>query len=277
MLEFPAVLGHEGAGIIRAIGSDVKDRSLKVGDSALLSFNHCGTCNSCTSNHPACCTSFEALNITGQRLSAKLSDERPVTNQFFGQSSFLKHSIVSQHSVIPCPDPSHLSIYAALGCGFQTGAGTILNSLKPSKEDSVLIIGAGTVGIAAIMAAKFLGLRQIVAVDVVESKLEKARELGATHTLNSANAADITSAIHGITSGGAKFVIECTGIPAVIEKILDYACCGGTAAIVGCPNPNFFLRIDTMKMLHENKTLKGICQGDSISTKVRLYISRVYF
>lgn len=189
-------------------------------------------------------------------------------SQFFGQSSFLKLSVVSRYSVVPCPYPDDLALYAALGCGFQTGAGTILNSLKPSKDDAIVIFGAGTVGLAAVMAAKVLDLHQILVVDIVSRKLEFAKELGATHVIDSTTVSDIVHECQKLTGGGAQFVLECTGISPVIDKILDCACCGGTAAIIGSPKPDFVLRIDPEKLLHENKTLRGICQGDSVAKKV---------
>jgi Zn-dependent alcohol dehydrogenase len=175
---------------------------------------------------------------------------------------------VSQHSVISCPYPDDLATYAALGCGFQTGAGTILNALKPAVNDSLLIFGVGTVGIAALMAAKYLGLRQIIAVDILNDKLDLAQKLGATHVINSSNVSNLVEEIKAISGGGAQFAIECTGVSAVIQTMLDCICCSGTAAVVGSPRPDFILKVDPVNLLHENKTLRGICQGDSIAKKV---------
>jgi Zn-dependent alcohol dehydrogenase len=273
-MDYPIVLGHEGAGIIRAIGANVQDSSLTIGSRVILTFNHCGSCLNCTSRHPACCENFETLNITGTRLDktlpATLADGRPVVSQFFGQSSFLRHSVVSQHSVVLNPYPDDLALYAALGCGFQTGAGTVLNALKPSPNDSILIFGAGTVGLAAIMGAKYLNVAQIIVVDVVKEKLELAKELGATHAVNSSGIADIAAEVRKLTAGGSgvRFAVDCTGVSAVLDSLLDCVCCGGTAGIVGSPKPDFVLKIDPEKMLHENKTLRGTCQGDSVPKKV---------
>lgn len=264
--------------MICAVGADVQNPALKVGESVILSFNHCGSCRNCQQSHPACCSNFEALNIDGKRLqdqstTAKLEDGRRVASQFFGQSSFLNYSIVSQYSVSICPYPEDLRIYASLGCGFQTGAGTVLNSLKPSADDSLVVFGAGTVGIAAIMAAKYLGMRQIIAVDIVNEKLELSKELGATHTINSVNEPNLIDNIRAITGEGAKFALECTGVSSLMENMLDCVCCGGTAVIVGVPKPDFILKVDPMKLLHENKTLKGVCQGDSVAQKVVMKLS----
>ncbi|OIW30444.1 NAD(P)-binding protein [Coniochaeta ligniaria NRRL 30616] len=271
ILDFPAALGHEGAGFIRAVGADVQNPALKVGSAVILSFTHCGNCGNCSAGHPACCDNFEILNCGAKRLdgsvTGRLADGRRLVGQFFGQSSFLKHSIVSQHSVVPCPYPEDLALYSALGCGFQTGAGTVLNSLRPSAGNSVVVFGVGTVGMSAIMGAKYLGVRQIIAVDVAESKLELARELGATHVLNSRKVADMVKEIRDICPGGVRFAIECAGIDVLMEQMLDCVCCGGIAAVVGVPKPDFVLKVDPMRLLHENKTLKGICQGDSVADK----------
>ena len=243
-----------------------------MGKAVILSYNHCGSCENCLASQPACCSNFEPLNISGRRLdkstSAKLLDGRELESQFFGQSSFLRHSIVSQYSVVPCPYPKDLALYAALGCGFQTGAGTILNSLKPAVSDSLVIFGAGTVGLAAIMAAKFLGLDQIIAVDILDDKLILAKELGATYTINSQGVADISRQIQQLTGGGARFAVECTGVSAVIDRLLDCVSAGGTAVLVGSPRPEFVLKLNPEKLLHESKTLRGICQGSSIARKV---------
>lgn len=118
------------------------------------------------------------------------------------------------------------------------------------------------------MAAKFLGLRQIVAVDLADEKLAMAEELGATHTLNSSRLSNISAAICDITQGGAKYAVDCTGATSVLENILDCVHSGGTAVIVGVPRPEFRLSIDPVRFLHDNKTLRGICQGDSVSSEV---------
>lgn len=191
----------------RRAGLSVKDPNLKVGTSVILSFDHGGSCNNCNSQHPACCVNFEALNLGARRLtdnttSARLLDGRRLVSQFFGQSSFIHHSVVSKYSVIPCPHPEDLAVYSALGCGFQTGAGTVLNSLQPTADDSLVVFGAGTVGITAIMAAKYLGLRQIIAIDQIEERLTISRELGATHTINTQDIPDFIREIHSIQVAG---------------------------------------------------------------------------
>lgn len=269
----PSVLGHEGAGIIRGIGPEVRDTSLRNGQSIILSFNHCSSCRQCSSGHPASCSQFEALNITGKRLAdqttpAKLLDGRRLECRFFGQPSFLRLSAVSQHSIVPCPYPENLTLYASLGCGFQTGGGTIINALDLGVDDSLVIIGAGTVGLAAIMAAKYKNIKQIITVDIIEDKISMAESLGATHTVNSKSIANAAAEISRLTNGGARFAIDCTGVPSLIQTLLDCVCCGGTAVLAGAPPKDLVLNIDPTDLLHANKTLRGISQGDSVPTEV---------
>ncbi|UQC85661.1 AreB protein [Colletotrichum lupini] len=179
-VEFPAIFGHEGAGVVRDIGRDVKIKDLAIGDAVLLSFNHCGSCKTCTSGHSALCPESSMININSVRVSdrstpARLaSDGRAVRSQFFGQSSFCKMSVVNEKSVVRCPPSAveHMGVYAPLGCGLQTGAGTVMNVVKPGKEDSIIIFGLGSVGLAALMATHYLETGQIIAVDIVPVGLE---------------------------------------------------------------------------------------------------------
>lgn len=248
---------------------------MKIGTAVLLSFNHCGNCKTCRSDHPACCSNFEHLNITARHLDdnstcAKLSsDGRDVVTQFFGQSSLSRHSIVSQNSVVVCPeqDPEKLALYAPLGCGFQTGAGTVLNALKPSPQDTIAIFGAGAVGLAAVMAAKYLGIENVIVIDLIDEKLELAKELGATDVTKGGG--DFVERIHEVTDcEGVRYAIDCTGVSSVLEQIQDCVACGGTVVIVGSPKPDFVMKIPLSQFLHVNKTIRGICQGDSVPEKV---------
>ena len=226
MVDFPAVFGHEGAGYIKSIGAGVKNKSLAVGDAVLLSFNVCGECAQCTAGHPAFCHIHPQVNHNAVRLEdrstpAKLQDGTGVRSQYFGHSSFARTSVVKERCVVKCEYPDQIASYAAMGCGFQTGAGTVLNVLKPRKEDSVVIFGVGGVGLAALMAAKYLGVQQIVAVDLVEEKLELARQLGATDTINPKEAKDVVAKVKETCkkTSGATYSIDATGVLKVIEQV----------------------------------------------------------
>jgi Zn-dependent alcohol dehydrogenase len=270
-MEFPAIAGHEGAGIVRAIGSDVKDKSLQVGDAVLLSFAACGECGHCRDDQFSRCTDFPSLNLTGIRrpdgtTPAKLAaDGRPVRSQFFGQSSFSRVSVVHEHCVVKCPYPEDMAIYSPMGCGYQTGAGTILNIMKPKADQTVAVFGAGSVGFAAIMAAATIPARQIIAIDIVEQKLALAKELGATHTINSAKIqGSVVDEINKITGGnGVDFAIDTTGVAAVVERMLDCLAYSGTAASVGAPPRGDKISVNVGAFFAGKKTWISVAEGDS--------------
>lgn len=219
LCEFPAILGHEGAGYIRALGAGVRDPSLRIGDFVLLSFNTCGVCKQCRRGHPSYCHGGPRLHMNAVRVEdgsspARLKgDGRSVRSQFFGQSSFAKMSVVKESCVVKFEgDAEGAGIFAACGCGFQTGAGTVLNVLKPREDDVVAVFGMGSVGLAALMAAKAVGVRRLVAVDVNAERLELARELGATEVVNSRETPGFVEEILRLTEGeGADFALDCAG------------------------------------------------------------------
>ncbi|KAM0795502.1 hypothetical protein BDR22DRAFT_775952, partial [Usnea florida] len=264
----PAIFGHEGAGIVRAIGSSVEDKSLQIGDNVLLSFITCRDCKQCISGHPAYCHEHAQINHSAVRKDGttpgKLLDGQGVRSQYFGQSSFAKMSVVSEKSVVKCPYPDSMAIYAPLGCGFQTGAGTILNVLKPRTDQSVVICGIGGVGLTAVMAAKYLGVRQIIAIDLADERLKLAQELGATHTINSRQNMDVLEKIRNLTDGGADFAVDCTGVVSVIEILIEAIGPKGVAASVGVALAGKKIEIDPLTFLLENKTYVGVIEGDSV-------------
>ena len=279
-VEFPAIFGHEGAGVVRAIGPHVKDRNLQVGDHVLLSFTVCETCKQCRNGHPSYCHKHPQMNHNGVRASdrstpAKLEDGRSVRSQFFGHSSFSRMSVVHEQSVVKCDYPDSLAIYAPLGCGFQTGAGTILNVLKPAQDQSIVIFGLGSVGLTAIMAAKYLGVETIIAIDIVEGKLALAKELGASHTVNSLQHADIVKAIKDMTREGADFAIDCTGLVKVIQSVIECIAPCGTAVSVGVPPAGIKIEIDPLSFLLENKRYIGVIEGDSVPKTVRMQVGNL--
>ncbi|GAB1318174.1 Geraniol dehydrogenase [Madurella fahalii] len=270
LIEFPAIAGHEGAGIVRAIGSQVKDQSLKVGDPVLLSFTACGKCEPCRERKLSKCSLFPFVNLAATRwpdgsASAKLLDGRPVGGQFFGQSSFARISAVHEKCVVKCPDPDQMSIYAPMGCGYQTGAGAVFNVLKPKPSQTIALFGVGSVGSAALMAAASLGLKQIIGVDLVNRKLTLAKSLGATHVINPSKLQmSVAEEIKTVTGGrGVDFAIDTTGIPKVIEQMLDSLAFGGTAASVGAPPKGATVTLDAGAFFSTFKNWVTITEGDS--------------
>ncbi|KAF2671834.1 NAD(P)-binding protein [Microthyrium microscopicum] len=262
---FPAVLGHEGAGVIRMVGKSVKNKSLEKGKLVLLSFNSCQKCSSCVSGLPGNCPSSTEINFAGTRKSdgshpAKLLDGTGARGQFFGQSSFSKLAVVHENSVVPCDvSEESLAMMAPLGCGYQTGAGTVLNVLKPTPTTRLAVFGMGAVGCAALLAAKSLGVTHIIAVDILPGKLEFARSLGATETINTGDVDDICAAFAAI--GGVEHIIETTGISKLIAQGIKALSHAGKMALVGVPRPDMPIDIDPLNFLMSTKTLVGVIEG----------------
>ncbi|MFC6726023.1 alcohol dehydrogenase catalytic domain-containing protein, partial [Halobium palmae] len=184
--EPPVVLGHEGSGVVESVGDDVT--SVEPGDRVAMTFDYDGTCSNCRQGDVAYCESFFERNFGGARVedgSSPVSDDGETLNaNFFGQSSFATHAVAHEENVVPVADDVPLELVGPLGCGVQTGAGAVMNSLDVEHGSSLVVFGAGTVGLSAVMAGRVVGATTIVAVDVVESRLDLASELGATATVN---------------------------------------------------------------------------------------------
>ena len=199
------MLGHEGAGVVEEVGPAVT--SLSPGDSVVLSFGHCGNCAQCASGLPGYCASFFGLNFGGSDLDGSTAledaDGNALHDHFFAQSSFATYALARESNAVRVPAGAPLELLGPLGCGIQTGAGAVINSLKVRPGTSFVGFGAGAVGLSAVMAAKVAGATTIVAVDVVPERLELAKELGATHTVNSREV-DLIEAVREATGGGAR-------------------------------------------------------------------------
>lgn len=240
----PAVLGHEGAGRVRAVGSAVT--RVKVGDPVVLTFTSCGRCPACRGGQPAYCRHHLEWNLLGGARAdgtATMRENRDgrdgaLHGHFFGQSSFARHALVDERSLIPlAPDASDddLATYAPLGCGMQTGAGAVLNVLKPGTDATLVIAGAGAVGLAAVMASAAIAVPRIIVVDLVDARLELARDLGATHTVNPSRE-DLREVLDRVTDGaGATGAVETTGNVGVLEELIGALAVCGTCLVIGAP------------------------------------------
>lgn len=260
----PVVLGHEGAGIIEKTGASVK--GFEVGDQVVMAYNSCGSCPNCRTGHPSSCVEWTILNMSGARSDGspifKKTDGTPVSS-FFAQSSFATHTVTNVHNLIKVAPDADLRLVGPLGCGFLTGAGTVVNGLKPNVGESIVIFGTGAVGLGALMTAKIEGCGKIIAVDIHDSRLEIAKELGATHTINS-KTEDLAARIAEITAGaGANYSIDTTGVSAVMKASLDVLGIQGVAAPVAV-TPNSIELNTFMDLVLLNKTIKGVLMGDSI-------------
>ena len=261
----PVVLGHEGAGVVAAVGSEVTD--IRVGNHVVLSFVACGDCSTCDAGRPALCQFAFERNFLGQRADGSTSLARPggerVHGLFFGQSSFSTVVLAPASSAVVIDPEFDLRLAGPLGCGFQTGAGAVLNSLKPAPGSTIAIFGAGAVGLAAIMAARIAGCDTIIAVDRHRSRLELASELGATATIRAARDTDIVQAVRELTDGGAEYAIDTTGNPGVVRSAVDSLRVAGTFGLLGAARFGTEVSLDLTHML-SGRTFRGIIEGDSV-------------
>ena len=261
----PVVLGHEGAGIVEAVGSGVT--GARPGDRVVMSFNSCGHCPSCDVEAPTYCYNFFPHNWSGTRADGTptmLHNGAPMAANFFGQSAWATMAIGHERNTIVLPerfDAIPLDMIAPIGCGLMTGAGAVLNAMKVRSGLPIAVFGAGTVGMAAIMAAKIAGASPIIAVDVNDSRLELARELGATHAFNGRD--DAVGKIRELVPQGLGYVFDTTGINKVIEDAWSLLAPKGICGIVGASDPTDNLTFNEAAFMGGGRTVMGILGGNS--------------
>jgi aryl-alcohol dehydrogenase len=275
---FPIVLGHEGAGIIEEVGEGVDH--LAPGDHVVLSFASCGACVECLNGDIAFCDNSYVENFAGGRAdgtrSLSTSDGESVNSHFFGQSSFATVANVAVSSVVKVRDDVPLEILAPLGCGIQTGAGTVLNILKPRWDSVLVVYGAGAVGMAAIMAARVARVRTIVAVDVVDERLELARELGATHTINPKQV-DGADVLNGLTGGaGVNYAIDTTGNATVVDGMLQSLAHRGHAILLAAADPQARTPLNLSLAVAQAIRITCIVEGGAVPQRFIPYLIELY-
>ncbi|MGI4881384.1 MAG: NAD(P)-dependent alcohol dehydrogenase [Janthinobacterium lividum] len=256
----PIVLGHEGAGIVEEIGAGVTD--LVVGDHVVISGGSCGVCRSCRAARPTYCHDAMRLAFGGQRVdgSSPLSqDGVRIAGSFFAQSSFATHAVVPTRSAVKVPRDVPLELLGPLGCGIITGAGSVIEAFALRPGQSIAVFGVGSVGLAAVMAARLAGGSRIVAVDVDQARLDLAVELGATDAVLSS--AGIDCILREISPEGFDYSFNTTSAPAVWDAAL--ACLGmeGTAGVVTRPIGNW--TPNTGQLLAGGQKLRGILGGSA--------------
>lgn len=260
----PIVLGHEGAGVVEAVGADVTH--LQAGDHVVLSFTFCGQCGNCASHQPAYCHQFFPLNFGGQRPDGSTSlsqNGQTVYGQFFGQSSFASLAVAKARDVVKIDAGLPLALMGPLGCGIQTGAGAVMNSLKLQAGESIAIFGGGAVGLSGVMAAKALGAAHIVVIEPNAGRRALALELGATHVIDPKAEADVPAAIKAATGGGVQRALDTTGIPAVIRQAADPLLPNGLLGLLGVSPMEVDVPINLMSLIIRGVGIKAILEGDS--------------
>lgn len=266
-IPLPAVFGHEGAAVVEAVGEAVAD--FEVGDHVLMHFGFCNACRSCRAGRPAYCLEGFRYQFGGARpdgSSAYTQDGRRINGHFFGQSSFATHSVVHRRNAVKIDPDAPLELLGPLGCGVQTGFGAIVNSLRVPAGSSVVIFGAGAVGLSAVMGAKACGVRRIVAVDVNPERLALALELGATDVIDARSEPDVAAAAREACGGEVEFALETSGRVEVARQAVDALAVGGTAGMVGVTSIESEVTFHQQSLVH-GQTITGILSGDSVPSQ----------
>jgi aryl-alcohol dehydrogenase len=262
----PIVLGHEGAGIVEALGAGV--HGLAVGDHVVLSGGSCGVCPSCRAARPTYCRDAMKLSFGGMRAdgSSPLSQQGTrIAGAFFAQSSFASHVVVPERSAVKVPTDVPLHLLGPLGCGIITGAGSVLEAFRLRPGQSIVVFGVGSVGMAAVMAARIAGASRIVAVDVSPQRLALAVSLGATDSVVSDTAT--AAALREMEPFGFNFSFNTTSAPAVYTMAAECLANEGTAGFVTRPQGEWSPSMGAL--LAGGRKLQGILGG---SAAPQLYI-----
>ena len=261
---YPAVYGHEGAGVVHAVGSAV--RALRPGDHVVMSYPWCGDCPNCTRHMPNYCVNSRRLKSAGTRADGSTlltQNGAPVLSAFFQQSSFGTFALTQERYAVKVRNDAPLEWLGPLACGGQTGAGAVLNVLKPAAGDSFAVFGVGAVGLSALMAAKIAGCDPIVAVDVHDHRLDLARELGATHTINHRTCADVVGEIRKIASGGVRHAVETSAVSAVLREAVECLMPAATCVLLGSARKGTEVALE-MPFVQQGRVVRGVVQGDSV-------------
>ncbi len=264
----PMVLGHEATGEIVELGADVQ--GFRVGDRVVSCFiPNCGRCEPCASGRPALCELGAAANAAGTLLGGgrRWLDANGVTlHHLLGVSGFAEYTVVSARSAVRIDHDLVPEIAALFGCAVMTGVGAVVNTAKVSAGESVAIFGLGGVGLAALLGAHASGANPLIALDVAAHKFELARELGATHCINAADA-DAIDQLRELAHGGVQFAIESVGSERVLAQAYAATRRGGTTVTVGLPSPDRMLSVPALSLVTEERTIKGSYMGSAVPSR----------
>ena len=263
----PMVLGHEAAGVVEAIGPGVTD--LAPGDHVVAAFvPSCGHCGPCAGGRPALCEPGFRANSAGTLLSGarRLHDAAGDVHHHLGVSGFAEYAVLSEHSLVRVPRDLPFAEAALFGCAVITGVGAVVNTAVMPRGATAAVVGLGGVGLAAVLAARMLEAREIVAVDLNERKLAVAREFGATATVNAASP-DAVERVREITGGGAAYAFEMAGSARALELAYRATARGGTTVTAGLPHPEQKVSLQHVSLVAEERTLKGSYLGSCVPSR----------
>jgi len=262
--QFPKVFGHEGAGVVRAIGSAVT--MFQPGDHVVMAYPWCGECSNCRTQRQTYCLHANDLKHGGTRADGSTlhsKDGKPIYSAFFQQSSFGNFTIANERFAVKVRNDAPLEQVCALACGGQTGAGAVLNVMRPAPGDSFAVFGVGAVGLSGLMAARIAGCDPIIAVDVHEHRLALAREIGASHTINHSGRTDVVAEIRKITGLGVRFSLETSALASVFREAVEALMPAGTCVLLGSAPAGVDLSMES-RFLQNGRSVRGVIQGDSV-------------
>jgi alcohol dehydrogenase len=263
----PMALGHEAAGVVEALGEGVTD--LAPGDHVVLVFvPSCGHCAPCAEGRPALCEPGAAANGAGTLLSGarRLTRNGAAIHHHLGCSVFAEYATVSRRSLVKIDPAVPLDEAALFGCAVLTGVGAVVNTAQVRAGASVAVVGLGGVGLASLLGALAAGARQVVAIDLADTKLELARALGATQVFN-AGAADCVEAVRAATGGGVEFAFELAGSVRALELAYRITRRGGTTVTAGLPPPTATFPLPAVNLVAEERTVKGSYIGTCVPSR----------
>lgn len=263
----PMALGHEASGVVAEVGEGVRD--LKPGDHVVMVFvPSCGHCLPCMEGRPALCEPGAAANTKGELLTGfrrLLRDGQPV-HHHMGVSAFAEYCTVSRRSLVKIDPEIPLDEAALFGCAVLTGVGAVVNTAEMKAGTRVAVIGLGGVGLAALLGAVAAGAAQIIAVDMAEDKLEQARQLGATATVN-AGAADAVEQVKALSQGGVDYAFEFAGSVKALELAYKITRRGGCTVTAGLPHPTHVFNVPATHLVAEERTIKGCYIGTCVPSR----------
>jgi len=260
----PMVLGHEAAGVVAEVGRGVK--SLKTGDHVAFVFvPSCGHCEPCMSGRPALCEPGAKANLNGTLLGGgrRLSWRGENVNHQVGVSCFAEYAVASENSLIKVDQTLPIDEASLFSCAVITGVGAVLNAARMPSGATAAIVGCGGVGLNALLAAKMLGAERLVAIDLDDRKLDKARQLGATDAFSAADSNCVEN-VREATGGGLAYVFEAAGTVDAMETAYKITKRGGTVTSVGLSHPNTSFSIQHVNLVAEEKTIKGCYLGSCV-------------